>query len=178
MVPRPHRSGLLVESTDNQSRYSSAQERSGAHHAGLESHEDLHVVEPPPTEPTCRIPQGHHLGVSGRIVVSLTAIPPLSHDLVAPHDDATHGDVATLTGASGEVEGPAHKEFVARRHGLTLGPRKGGEPRGRLSGGSVRERPNRAVSKTAVSTGTVGSNPTASASHEGGPRGRPRVLFP
>jgi len=27
----------------------------------------------------------------------------------------------------------------------------------------VRERPNRAVSKTAVSTGTVGSNPTSSA---------------
>ena len=39
-------------------------------------------------------------------------------------------------------------------------------PRGRLVYGGVRERPNRAVSKTAVSPGTVGSNPTSSASGE------------
>ncbi len=31
--------------------------------------------------------------------------------------------------------------------------------------GGVRERPNRAVSKTVVSQGTVGSNPTPSARH-------------
>ena len=36
--------------------------------------------------------------------------------------------------------------------------------RSRLLDGGVRERPNRAVSKTAVSPGTVGSNPTSSAS--------------
>jgi hypothetical protein len=39
-------------------------------------------------------------------------------------------------------------------------------PRCRLVDGGVRERPNRAVSKTAVSPGTVGSNPTSSASGE------------
>src|SRR5665213_519872 len=43
----------------------------------------------------------------------------------------------------------------------------------RLVDGGVRERPNRAVSKTAVSTGTVGSNPTSSARYETGDVGHP-----
>ena len=53
---------------------------------------------------------------------------------------------------------------------------------GRLVPGGVRERPNRAVSKTAVSTGTVGSNPTSSAIDKTGDvshpscRARDRVL--
>ena len=38
------------------------------------------------------------------------------------------------------------------------------EPPSKVFNGGVRERPNRTVSKTVVSPGTVGSNPTSSAS--------------
>src|ERR1700689_2570052 len=47
-----------------------------------------------------------------------------------------------------------------------VAPKSNHRTRCRLLDGGVRERPNRAVSKTAVSPGTVGSNPTSSASGE------------
>jgi tRNA(adenine34) deaminase len=61
------------------------------------------------------------------------------------------------------VPGVLADEAAALMSGFFAGRRRSSEASANVRGGGMRERPNRAVSKTVVPPGTVGSNPTPSA---------------
>ena len=76
-------------------------ERTGAHHTGLERHDEGAVVEPPATEHAGRVPQGQQLGVGRRVLQALPLVVTSGDDQTVTHDHRTDGDVAVAQGRLG-----------------------------------------------------------------------------
>ena len=112
VVQRPAGARLGVGGAEHDASHPGGDQRTGAHGARFQGHDEGERVEPPRPQRPGGVAERQHLGVGHRVAGPLPLVVAAGHDLAVQQGHGTHGDVAVPGSEGGLVQGQPHRLLV------------------------------------------------------------------